>query len=85
MARVIVNSLVFSGCGVLALHTVLPMNCIHTRVQRRRLARAQHGSRHGTPYGQQDSQQDQDEGAEVLHGRRLSDRGLVVQRSGSSL
>jgi hypothetical protein len=72
-----VNGLMFSGCAVLALHTVFPMGSIHFRTHRLSPTRAQHGSRHCAPNGQQNGQQDQDEGAEVLHERRLSDRGSV--------
>jgi len=47
------------------------------RADRRRLSRAQHGSRHRAPDGEQGGEQDQDEGAEVLHEQSLSGSGSV--------
>ena len=77
MARMVVSSLVLSGCAVLALHIVLPVGGTHSSMDRRRLARAKHGGGHCATNGQQDGQQDQNEGAEMPHGSRLSDRGSV--------
>jgi hypothetical protein len=63
---------------VVGLHVVPTMASRRCRASRQCLARAQHGRSHRTPNGEQDGEQDQDEGAEVLHGHRLSGSGSVL-------
>ena len=63
----LMGSLVFHSCAMLAMRMVRLMGDIHPSLHRRCPTWTKHGCRYCAPNGQQDGQQDQDEGAKVLH------------------